>query len=99
MNLQYYFLMNSNIPRIINALPKKIAPKINIAFMSEIGNKLILKEKNMEITILTIPKATDIIPKIVNLRKAKIIIPINNIIELVVKLTPPVVEYIPLNGE
>ena len=52
MNLQYYFLMNSNIPRIINALPKKIAPKINIAFMSEIGNKLILKEKNMEITII-----------------------------------------------
>ena len=53
----------------------------------------------MEITILTIPKATHIIPKIVNLRKDKIIIPINNIIELVVKLTPPVVEYIPLNGE
>ena len=51
--------MNSNIPRIINALPKKIAPKINIAFMSEIGNKLILKEKNMEITIFEFDNLTD----------------------------------------
>lgn len=99
MNLQYYFLINSNIPLIINALPKKIAPNINIDLKSEIGNKLILKEKNIEITIVIIPKKIKIGPNRLIFFNTINTIPINNNIVLVAKLTPPLVVPKNLIGE
>ena len=83
----------------INAAPRKIAPKINIALRREIGNKLIFKERNIESTILIIPTNIKIAPNICFLLNTIIIIPINNNIVLAAKLTPPLLDPKNLRGE